>query len=483
MCTHLDKTGSTYYFRRTVPDDLRGHFTTATGKPRTEWKFSLRTKDREEAKRRLRPFVADTDRFIDEARAHLANRTEAASVDPVAERLAQEAAEMAAQLAAEKAARQEARAPERLRLRRRLSRSTAEMDPRDAAVADLMREKDATIAKLQAAQAAGSSPVPNRSVPTQIDDPAASITALFERYATSGSANPKTVAKWRSRVAALVAFLGHNDVRRVSRADLNRWVEGLVGKSLAKKTIEAGYLPPIKLTLGLAVDDELIATNPASGLKVRAPKPVKLRDRDLGAAEAETILRAAMGPQPARLDDKHALARRWVPWLCAYTGARVAEITQLRAMDVRCEQGIWVLHITPEAGSVKTYEARTVPLHPHLISQGFVSLAKEGDATPLFYTEGTGNAVNPASKMRASHLAKWVRALGVTVPQPFHGWRHRFKTVARTVGIEEYLTERLLGHAPSNAAGNYGTVPLTALRDAVNRLPAYQGEGLPPFAD
>ena len=57
MCTHLDKTGSTYYFRRPVPRDLIGQFITATGKPRTEWKLSLGTKDREQAKRLLRPHV------------------------------------------------------------------------------------------------------------------------------------------------------------------------------------------------------------------------------------------------------------------------------------------------------------------------------------------------------------------------------------------------------------------------------------------
>ena len=54
MCTHLDKTGSTYYFRRPVPRDLIGQFITATGKARTEWKYSLGTKDREEARPELR---------------------------------------------------------------------------------------------------------------------------------------------------------------------------------------------------------------------------------------------------------------------------------------------------------------------------------------------------------------------------------------------------------------------------------------------
>ena len=35
MCTHLDMTGATYYFRRLAPVDLIGCFTTATGNPRT----------------------------------------------------------------------------------------------------------------------------------------------------------------------------------------------------------------------------------------------------------------------------------------------------------------------------------------------------------------------------------------------------------------------------------------------------------------
>lgn len=75
MCTHLDRTGSTYYFCRPVPRDLIGQFITATGKPRTEWKFSLATKDREEAKRLLRPHVTETDKQIDDGRAKLARPT------------------------------------------------------------------------------------------------------------------------------------------------------------------------------------------------------------------------------------------------------------------------------------------------------------------------------------------------------------------------------------------------------------------------
>jgi len=66
-----------------------------------------------------------------------------------------------------------------------------------------------------------------------------------------------------------------------------------------------------------------------------------------------------------------AAATRWVPWLCAYTGARVGEIVQLRKQDLRSVGGVWVLRITPGAGTVKNKEAREVVLHPHLVEQGF----------------------------------------------------------------------------------------------------------------
>lgn len=68
MCSYLDQVGSTYYFRRAVPQDLVGYFKTQTGKPRTDWKYSLQTKDREAAKRLLRPHEIETDKLIDAAR-------------------------------------------------------------------------------------------------------------------------------------------------------------------------------------------------------------------------------------------------------------------------------------------------------------------------------------------------------------------------------------------------------------------------------
>ena len=115
-----------------------------------------------------------------------------------------------------------------------------------------------------------------------------------------------------------------------------------------------------------------------------------------------------------------------------------------------------------------------MPLHPHLIEQGFPTLAKAGDETPLFYRDGAGNEVNPAYKVRAADLAKWVRSLGVTdVPQPNHGWRHRLKTLARLHGIPADVADAIQGHVPRNEGGKYDSMPLPVLVEAIAKLPRY----------
>ena len=232
----------------------------------------------------------------------------------------------------------------------------------------------------------------------------------------------------------------------------------------------------MKIILADAATRGLIPSNPAVGIKVRGPKPTQTRGKGLTDAEAETILRAALGPQPVSLTKYTALARRWVPWVCAYTGARVNEITQLRAMDIRQEEGVWIIHITPEAGSVKTRKARKVPIHSHLIEQGFHKLGKVGDATPLFYdpalTRGGSQTATQAAKM-GERLAKWVRSLGVIGVQPNHGWRHRFKTVARSVRMDPEARDAIQGHAPKTEGEAYGEWPLDALREEMLKLKRY----------
>ena len=93
---------------------------------------------------------------------------------------------------------------------------------------------------------------------------------------------------------------------------------------------------------------------------MKVGKKAKLRSKGFTDKEAIAILTVASAIiMPKRWAPTEA-AKRWVPGLCCYSGARVGEMAQLRKQDVRQEDGRWTITITPEAGTVKTNEAHDV---------------------------------------------------------------------------------------------------------------------------
>ena len=223
---------------------------------------------------------------------------------------------------------------------------------------------------------------------------------------------------------------------------------------------------------------------PAETTAVRVPKAVKLRERDFTAAEAKAILTHSLEPATGKLSPEHQFARRWIPWLCAYTGARVNEIGQLRGEDIAEHEGVWTITITPEAGRVKTMSARTIPLHSHLIEQGFLEAVRTRGTGPLFYEparqRGTGDANRHVKKV-GERIATWVRkTVGINDPhvQPSHAWRHSWKSKATEAGIEEKVSDAITGHAPTTVGRAYGHVTLSTMAEAMARFPRYKSASL-----
>lgn len=127
---------------------------------------------------------------------------------------------------------------------------------------------------------------------------------------------------------------------------------------------------------------------------------------------------------------------------------------------------------------MKTGKARSVPIHSHLIDQGILALAKTSDAEPLFYDPAAarkGSDAHPLYSQVGSKLAKWVRDLGVTaVESPNHGWRHRFKTVARAVHMLPGVSDVIQGHAARAEGERYGEWPMAVLKVEIEKLPRYK---------
>ena len=90
----------------------------------------------------------------------------------------------------------------------------------------------------------------------------------------------------------------------------------------------------VRTVFDWAVYQKLLASNPFTHVQVSVPRSITSREtKAFRTDELTTILNAAMAVNNY-LGSASAAARRWVPWLCAYTRARVGEITQLRGLDV-----------------------------------------------------------------------------------------------------------------------------------------------------
>jgi integrase len=270
------------------------------------------------------------------------------------------------------------------------------------------------------------------------------------------------------------------------------WIDGLITKNSPAETIRGRkgrsaftvrntWLRATKALYAWAVKRRMVPSNPFAEVIVEKHKRPQRRPKHLYDHEITTILRAASAVDD-HTDKPDVVARRWVSWLLAYTGARPSEVTQLRSQDVKQIDGVWCVDFNPDAGAIKTDEARVVPLHPHLIEQGFLEFAQRHTG-PMFYRprrgkQDTVDVLNqkksPAAQAR-QRLSEWIRGLGVNGPKmPLHAWRHTFKLRGDRAGIPEKTLDHICGHAPATVGRGYGRAELRDLAAAIKRFPRYE---------
>ncbi|WP_229447877.1 DUF6538 domain-containing protein [Nitratireductor sp. B36] len=309
---------------------------------------------------------------------------------------------------------------------------------------------------------------------------------LWERDHLSEGKSARTVGDFRQKVEALIEYLGHDDARRVTSEEIADWCDDLRHtRGLSARTVGQKYLAAIKTVFNVAVEKRKIKENPAKENKVRFAKPQRTRPKGFTDEEAIAILTATLA-DPTTLgrrtvENKRAI--RWGAWICAFTGARITEVMQLRTEDLIEVHGVRCLRITPEAGSVKTGAYRIVPIHPQLSKMGLVEMIHGLPRGPIFYsTEPVrGKAANPFERAQSAgaKVGKWVReVVGIDDPkvQPNHAWRHRFKTTAREAGIAPEYMDVIQGHEDGRAASDYGETTVKALWREIQKLPGYEIE-------
>jgi site-specific recombinase XerD len=289
--------------------------------------------------------------------------------------------------------------------------------------------------------------------------------------AKAAGRKPSTHESYRNTVAGLATFLDRNDAGKVTAEDVVRFKNHRLANGISAKTVKDSDLAGLKTVFGWAVSNHKLPSNPATGITIKLGKPKKLRGKGLTEEETKALLRASL-TIPSTATSKTDQARRWVPVLAAYSGARVGELAQLRKQDMRQEGGHWLIELTPEAGTIKTNEARKVVLHPHLIELGFHQWAQNQAEGHLFLKPAaTGDVLGPLQGVK-NRLAEFARTV-VTDPNvaPLHGLRHRFKTIGMDSGVSTRVLDAIQGHAARTAGDGYGEVTVKAMADAMARIP------------
>lgn len=258
-------------------------------------------------------------------------------------------------------------------------------------------------------------------------------------------------------------------------AEPRRDVEGVSARGINKNDLVAAS-SVFRWASGRS-GGQLLLGNPVTGITLDEPRIVAQRERTFRDHEIAAILSAASAVKPDDQNPTRAAARRWCPWLAAYLGARIAELTNLEKRDIRTETGIAVMDLRV----IKTGEPRTVSLHPHLIEQGCLAFVRASPPDPLFYDpkRHRKDSQTPPGELQGHKVDKWVRETAKLDPgvDPNHGWRHTSKTRALGAGIEERLRDAITGHRVASVGRRYETPTLTMLARGLDSFSMYTSAG------
>jgi integrase len=270
---------------------------------------------------------------------------------------------------------------------------------------------------------------------------------------------------------AILLRLPANAKKRFPHLSLREAANFAHANSIAPMSVSNAneYMTKLAVLLNWAVKEEMIARNPASGLRVTIPAGKRDRRRPFTTAQLIKIFNAPL--YTGCKDDASGYAlvgearprrsRFWIPLIGLYSGMRLNEICQLNTADLKKIGVIWCFDVHTEAEdgkSLKTITSRRiVPLHPLLIGAGILAYHRERikmeDAKlfPDILLDSFGMHSGRVSKWFARFLIK----CGAAEPQTcYHSFRHCFRDALREARVEREVALRLGGWADSGAGAN-----------------------------
>ena len=323
------------------------------------------------------------------------------------------------------------------------------------------------------------------AAPVDIELQPVSLEGLFDDYIASRKILGKGYGaekRWAPVFKHLRKELGQDDARSITKPQLVSWRNGLL-ETRSPRTVSDVWLTAVRTVFSWAVREDRLPSNVSLEVRQEKPKKQSLREKGYTDDEAQKLLAHSLSYTATSSMElpQTVAAKQWIPILCAHTGARVSEMTQLRKKDLRTEGGRLIARIAPDAGTVKTGQFRDVPLHRQIVDLGFHAFVNAAPEGPLFYMSSNEAGQLSKARMISGRISEWLNKNNL-VPvgvSPSHGWRHRFKTVGREIGCSDRVLDAICGHAGRTAGDAYGDVSITAKAVTIDKFPAYrlqQGE-------
>jgi integrase len=283
--------------------------------------------------------------------------------------------------------------------------------------------------------------------------PMDSLEALRDYWLTQDKRSRTAQASAATIIRKLREYVGDLRPSEITKAHIVELKDKMLAAGSSPATInkDRGILAAI---FSCAEKNAKIQQNPFKDMK-----KLKIRknsvDKNFTPEELNTIFSSPIFTKNERPKGGKGEAAYWMPLLGLYTACRLNELAQLFVEDVGIEDTIHYLVIRPDDDtnrSVKDSNKRRVPIHPALLALGFMQYVAEVKAQghrQLFPALKVTRAGGKLGDAWGRWWSAYVRdTLGIArVPSPFHAFRHTFAHEGRRCRMSYEVRMRIEGHA------------------------------------
>ena len=268
---------------------------------------------------------------------------------------------------------------------------------------------------------------------------------------------PKNHNKKReTRDLPLAEVFGIPDLERISNTTINKHINRL--SALFTWAKKQGYC----------------AENYAEGMGIKQTRKVSTERDPFTIDELKWIFGGSIYTAN---EMKHPY-QFWLPLLGLFTGARLAELAQLHLSDIYEKDGVWVIDInknSPEKKLKNIPSARIVPIHPILITIGFLDFhCNKSKASKLLFNELKAGRDGPG-QAASKWFGRYRKTVGITRTdgkKAYHSFRHTFINSLKQLSVPEANVAALAGHQTEGITySRYGKdLDVTILRETLDQL-------------